>query len=72
MNEEFKFDWDTITIQISKENKVHGVIEAKKDMLESYAINNKASLADVIEMLVKALETTPIENKINNNTDAIS
>ena len=58
--EENKFvhDWDSIVIQLSKEEKVHGSIRMMKQDIDNMMFMQNMTRGEILEMLVGALETT--------------
>lgn len=52
-------DWDNIVIQINKGEIKVGAIRAMKQDIDNMAELNKMLREEILELLVKTLETTP-------------
>ena len=65
-NEEntFKYEWDSLIIQIGNGEDVHGSIKIMKQDMDGMQDLHGMDRADILEMLVAALETTPKEQMI--------
>jgi hypothetical protein len=65
-NEEntFKYEWDSLIIQLGNGEDVHGSIKIMKQDMDGMQDLHGMDRADILEMLVAALETTPKEQMI--------
>jgi hypothetical protein len=54
----FVYDWDSITIQLGKENEIHGSIRIMKQDMDNMKFLHGMERGEILEMLVEALETT--------------
>jgi len=63
-NEEntFKYEWDSLIIQIGNGEDVHGSIKIMKQDMDNMQELHGMERGDILAMLVDALETTPKEN----------
>jgi hypothetical protein len=56
--ENFIYDWDSLVIQISNGEEVHGSIRIMKQDLENMQELHNIKREDILELLLKTLETT--------------
>jgi hypothetical protein len=63
-NEEntFKYEWDSLIIQLGNGEDVHGSIKIMKQDMDNMQELHGMERGDILDMLVGALETTPKEN----------
>lgn len=57
--QEFVYDWDSLVIQLENGEKVHGSIRIMKQDMDNMKFLHGMERGEVLDMLVKALETTP-------------
>ena len=60
--EEFVFDWDSLSLMIAKDNKMHGSISITRQDIDNMKHLHGMDMGNVLEMLVKALQTTENPN----------
>jgi hypothetical protein len=58
----FTADWDSVEIQISKDDKPHGAIRMMKQDLENMEELHGMNRGEILEMLLNALVTTEKPN----------
>jgi hypothetical protein len=58
----FKYEWDSLIIQIGNGEDVHGSIKIMKQDMDNMQDLHGMERGEVLSMLVDALETTPKEN----------
>lgn len=61
----FVYDWDNLVIQIGNGDEVHGSIRIMKQDMVGMQDLHGMERADILDMLVNALETTPKNQMIN-------
>jgi len=57
--QEFVYDWDSLVIQLENGGNTHGVIRIMKQDMDGMKFLHGMERGEVLDMLVKALETTP-------------
>ena len=57
--QEFIYDWDSLVIQLENGGNAHGAIRIMKQDMENMKFLHGMERGEVLDMLVKALETTP-------------
>lgn len=58
-NQEFVYEWDSLVIQLGNGEEVHGSIRIMKQDMDNMKFLHGMERGEVLDMLVKALETTP-------------
>jgi hypothetical protein len=65
-------DWDSIVLQLNQGESGLLNIRIMRQDLESLVANHNASRADVLEMMIQALEEECLAKAENSSTDAVS
>jgi hypothetical protein len=55
----FVYEWDSLVIQLSSGENVHGSIRMMKQDIDNMKFLHGMGRGEILEMLVEALETTP-------------
>ncbi len=58
-NQEFIYEWDSLVIQLGTGEEVHGSIRIMKQDMNNMQFLHGMERGEVLDMLIKALETTP-------------